>query len=60
MTNRNELIARVDRVIVRTGYQPIEKMAPAIVDELEPIIRADERAKFQCPMPCCDEEASDE
>ena len=23
-------------------------------------VRADERAKYQCPMPCCDEEASHE
>ena len=35
----------------------------AIADELadaEEIIRADERERYECPMPCCDREVSDD
>ena len=57
----------------RTILKGVRKLEPATVMVLEPSgetrtrrywevafgVRADERAKYQCPMPCCDEEASD-
>lgn len=32
--------------------------AEFVIRAVEPLIRADERAKYQCPMPCCDEDNS--
>jgi hypothetical protein len=47
---RARAISEADRIIARTGHLPIERIAAAVVDAVEPIIRADVDARWHVEM----------